>query len=237
MHRDEPSHEPPRGTVAEPVLRVLLADDHAVLRDGLTMLIDAQPDMDVVAQARGGREATRLCAIHAPDVVVLDVSMPDLDGAEAARRIRELSPQARILALTRHAEQGYLRRMLAAGASGYVLKRTAADALIHAIRTVAGGGTYIDPSLIGGLVSRAVGSPVESTDSPRIELSEREEQVLRLIAWGQSNKEVASELGLSVKTVESYKATALQKLQLRSRSDILRYALAQHWLEDDQGPD
>lgn len=203
------------------------------------MLIDAQPDMDVVAQARGGREATRLCAQHLPDIVVLDVSMPDMDGAEAAECMRESCPNARVLALTRHADQGYLRRLLRAGAVGYVLKRTAADALIHAIRTVARGGTYIDPSLIGGLVSRAVGTPVETAPPARrqVELTEREEQVLRLIAWGQSNKEVAAKLGLSVKTVESYKATALQKLQLRSRTDILRYALAQRWLGDDSGPE
>jgi two-component system response regulator NreC len=220
-------------------LRILLADDHAVLREGLTMLIDAQPDMDVVAQARGGREATRLCAQHLPDIVVLDVSMPDMDGAEAAECIRESCPSTRVLALTRHADQGYLRRLLRAGAVGYVLKRTAADALIHAIRTVARGGTYIDPSLIGGLVSRAVGAPVENTEPARrhVELTEREEQVLRLIAWGQSNKEVAAKLGLSVKTVESYKATALQKLRLRSRTDILRYALAQRWLGSDSGPE
>src|SRR5687767_1976967 len=131
-------------------LRILLADDHAVLREGLTMLIDAQPDMDVVAQAHGGREATRLFALHSPDIVVLDVSMPDMDGAEAAEHMRETCPNARVLALTRHADQGYLRRLLRAGAVGYVLKRTAGDALIHAIRTVARGGTYIDPSLIGG---------------------------------------------------------------------------------------
>lgn len=220
-------------------LRILLADDHAVLREGLTMLINAQPDMDVVAQARSGREAVRLCAAHLPDVVVLDVSMPDLDGAEAAERVREMCPAPRILALTRHADQGYLRRLLRAGASGYVLKRSAADALIHAIRTVASGGTYIDPGMIGGLVSRAVGAPEQGSDGigKRAELTEREEQVLRLIAWGQSNKEAAGKLGLSVKTVESYKATALQKLQLRSRTDILRYALSQQWLGDDAAPE
>lgn len=220
-------------------LRILLADDHAVLRDGLTMLIEAQPDMDVVAQARGGREATRLCESLSPDIVVLDVSMPDMDGAEAAEHIRTHCPRARVVALTRHADQGYLRRLLRAGAAGYVLKRTAADALIGAIRTVAGGGTYIDPSLIGGLVSRTVGTPVDTGEPARrrIELTEREEQVLRLIAWGQSNKEVAGKLGLSVKTVESYKATALQKLQLRSRTDILRYALAQRWLGGDDSPE
>jgi two-component system response regulator NreC len=220
-------------------LRILLADDHAVLRDGLRMLIDAQPDMEVVAQADGGREAVRLCALHSPDIVVLDVSMPDLDGAEAAERIRAQDPRTRVVALTRHADQGYLRRLLRAGASAYVLKRTAADALIHAIRIVAAGGTYVDPTLVGGLVSLVVGTQDETGDRARrrIALTDREEEVLRLIAWGQSNKEVAGKLGLSVKTVESYKATALQKLQLRSRTDILRYALAERWLSGDTGPE
>jgi DNA-binding NarL/FixJ family response regulator len=220
-------------------LRILLADDHAVLRDGLRMLIDAQPDMEVVAQADGGREAVRLCALHSPDIVVLDVSMPDLDGAEAAERIRAQDPRTRVVALTRHADQGYLRRLLRAGASAYVLKRTAADALIHAIRIIAAGGTYVDPTLVGGLVSLVVGTQDETGDRARrrIALTEREEEVLRLIAWGQSNKEVAGKLGLSVKTVESYKATALQKLQLRSRTDILRYALSERWLTGDTGPE
>ncbi|HEX6708369.1 MAG TPA: response regulator transcription factor [Albitalea sp.] len=219
-------------------LRVLVADDHAVLREGLALLINAQPDMDVVGLARGGREATQLAGRHHPDVVVLDVSMPDLDGAEAAEQIRAQCPGAHILALTRHADQGYLRRMLRAGANGYVLKKTAGDALIDAIRTVSQGGTYIDPSLVGGLVARAMASP--DTSEPvrrRADLTEREEQVLRLIAWGQSNKEVATKLGISVKTVESYKATALEKLQLRSRTDILRFALAQKWLSDDADPE
>jgi DNA-binding NarL/FixJ family response regulator len=220
-------------------LRVLLADDHAVLREGLALLIDAQPDMQVVAQARGGREAVRLTEQLQPDVAVLDVSMPDLGGAEAAEQIRQSCPKVRTLALTRHADLGYLRRMLRAGASGYVLKRTAADALIGAIRVVAEGGNYVDASLAGALVSRTLGGNDPGTGgvSHGVELSQREEQVLRLVAWGQSNKEIATALGLSVKTVESYKATALEKLKLRSRTDILRHALGQRWLREDSDPE
>ena len=220
-------------------LRILLADDHGVLRDGLTLLINAQPDMLVVACARGGREAVQLAAQLAPQLVVLDVSMPDLDGAEAAEQIRGCCPGVRILALTRYADQGYLRRLLDAGASGYVLKRTAGDALIDAIRIVAEGGSYIDPTLAGNLVARVtrmtgVGSGTRGRNGV---LAEREMQVLKLIAWGQSNKEIATQLGLSVKTIESYKATALDKLQLRSRTDILRYALANNWLNEDSEPE
>jgi DNA-binding NarL/FixJ family response regulator len=220
-------------------LRILLADDHGVLRDGLAMLINAQPDMQVVACARGGREAVQLAAQLEPQVVVLDVSMPDLGGAEAAEQMRGSCPGARILALTRYADQGYLRRMLDAGARGYVLKRTAGDALIDAIRVVAEGGSYIDPTLAGGLVARRTRATGAGSRMPERKgvLAEREMQVMRLIAWGQSNKEIAAQLGLSVKTVESYKATALDKLQLRSRTDILRYALANHWLDDDSEPD
>jgi DNA-binding NarL/FixJ family response regulator len=176
----------------------------------------------------------------APDIAVLDVSMPDMDGAEVAEHLRDHCPDVKVLALTRHADQGYLRRLLRAGASGYVLKRTAADALIHAIRTVASGGTYIDPSLAGPLVSRAIGRAVEPPEPPRVArvaLSEREEHVLRSIAWGLSNKEVAAKLGLSVKTVESYKASGLQKLGLRTRAEILRYALAERWLAEDTAPE
>ncbi|HKW82158.1 MAG TPA: response regulator transcription factor [Burkholderiaceae bacterium] len=220
-------------------LRILLADDHGVLRDGLTLLINAQPDMQVVAAARGGREAVQLAARLVPQLVVLDVSMPDLDGAEAAEQIRGCCPGVRILALTRYADQGYLRRLLDAGASGYVLKRTAGDALIDAIRVVAVGGSYIDPTLAGNLVSRMARASGVGNALPERQgvLAERELQVLRLIAWGQSNKEIAAQLGLSVKTVESYKATALDKLQLRSRTDILRYALANNWLTEDSEPE
>jgi DNA-binding NarL/FixJ family response regulator len=218
--------------------RILLADDHAVLREGLAMMVGAQPDMHVVALARGGREAVSLAQQLQPDVAVLDVSMPDVGGAEAAEQIRASCPRVRVVALTRHADPAYLRRMLRAGASGYVVKRAAGEALMGAIRAVANGGTYVDPSLAGGLLSRMMKEP-DPTDAPRPRpaLSEREEQVLRLIAWGKSNKEVAAQLGISVKTAEFYKASALEKLQLRTRTDILRHALAEKWLGDDDDPE
>ena len=215
-------------------LRVLLADDHAILRDGLAMLINAQPDMEVVAQAATGHEAVRLACELEPDVAVLDVSMPDVGGAEATANIREQCPRVRVLALTRHGDQGYLRSLLGAGATGYVLKKSAAEALIHAIHVVAEGGTYVEPSLAAAIVDRALGRDgSERGASPREMLTTREEEVLRAIAWGRSNKEIANELGISIKTVESYKASAIEKLQLRSRTDILRYALAHGWVSED----
>ena len=219
-------------------LRILLADDHAVLRAGLAMLIDSQADMGVVSQASSSDEAISKCCEHEPDVVVLDVSMPGSAGMRTAESIRECAPHARVLALTRHSGPGYVNQLLRSGARGYVLKRSGADELLNAIRVVAQGGTYIDPSLAGALVSRAVGqAPVTPGQVSRAPLSEREEDVLRMIAWGLSNKEVALRLDLSVKTVESYKATALQKLGLRTRADILRHALSQQWLDDDAAPE
>ena len=217
-------------------LRILLADDHAMLREGLAMLIDAQDDMEVVGQAANGREAVQLAKTLNPDIVVMDVSMPELGGAEASEQIRDNCPDVRVLALTRHADQGYLRRLLQAGASGYVLKKSAADALINALRVVAGGGTYLEPTLAGAVVERALGSPGKVRQD-RDMLTLREEEVLRWIAWGRSNKEIAASLAISIKTVESYKASATQKLGLRSRSDIMRYALARGWLSEDKAPE
>lgn len=219
-------------------LRILLADDHVIVRDGLALLIDGQPDMKVVAQVGTGREAVRLAIEKAPDVAVLDVSMPDMGGAEAAERIVEHCPHVRILALTRHADQSYLRRLLQAGAAGYVLKKSAADTLINAIRIVAQGGTYIEPGLAGPLLQRTFTHPVGARKGHAKEvLSAREEEVLQAIAWGKSNKEIAASLSLSIKTVESYKAAAIEKLRLRTRADIVRYAVARGWLSEDKAPE
>ncbi|MGH6647947.1 response regulator [Aquabacterium sp.] len=221
-------------------LRLLLADDHAILREGLAALIESQPDMEIVAQVGSGREAVEKAKLLHPDVAVLDVSMPDMGGADAAEAIRREQHHTRVVALTRHADRGYMQRMFRAGASAYVLKRSAGDALISAIRAAATGDTWIDPSLSGQLLSRLAGQD-EAGLLPSAgsipNLADREEQVLKLIAWGQSNKEVATELGLSIKTVESYKSTALRKLNLRSRTDIVRHALARGWLKEEQTPD
>jgi two-component system, NarL family, response regulator NreC len=218
-------------------LRVLIADDHALLREALAMLIDKQSDMSVVAQAANGQEAVRMaCDIH-PDVAVLDVSMPELGGAEATEHIRDHCPETRVIALTRHADQAYVRRLLAAGAGGYVLKKSAADTLLSAIRAVARGETYLEPSLVGPLLQRGLGQSARSALAPDRILSSREEEVLRGVAWGRSSKEVASQLGLSTKTVESYKATAFEKLGLRTREDLIRYAVVSGWLDEDRRPE
>ena len=218
-----------------PSWRVLLADDHAMLREGLAMLVESQADMTVVAQAGSGPEAVAAARGQRPHIVVMDVSMPEGGGVDATAEIVRSCPAVRVLALSRHADQASLRRMLAAGASGYVVKRAAAQDLIGAMRAVLAGGTYVDPVLAGDLVARAIQPPGAAAPSARRVglLSDREEAVLRQIAWGKSNKEVASALGLSVKTAEGYRANGLEKLKLRTRSDVLRYALAQGWLADE----
>ena len=217
-------------------MRVLLADDHAIVREGLKLLVNAQADMEVVAEAANGRVAVQKGQQFRPDVIVMDISMPLVSGPTAARQIKQTLPQTKMLALSVHEDKSYLREMLEAGASGYVLKRSAANDLIHAIRTVAGGGVYLDPSLAVRVVGDLVRKP-QSAGPFRVEgmgsdLSERESEVLRRIAQGYSNKEIAAQLSLSVKTVETYKARSMEKLSLDSRVDIVRYALQQGWLSD-----
>jgi DNA-binding NarL/FixJ family response regulator len=164
-------------------------------------------------------------------VAVMDVSMPHLSGADATERLKQSCPQVKVLALTVHEDRGYLHRLLQAGAAGYVLKRAAAEELIHAIRTVAAGGIYLDPAVAGKVVGGFVRKPGK-TPPEGAELSDREADVVRLTAAGHSNKEIAARLDLSVKTVETYKARSLEKLGLRSRADLVRYALQRGWLRD-----
>ena len=166
-----------------------------------------------------------------PDVAVMDLSMPGLSGAQATEQLKRSCPEVKVVALTVHEDESYLRGLLEAGAVGYILKRSAAEELIHAIRTVAAGGVYLDPSLAGKLVSVYIDyrSIAEPTDLG--ELTDREAEVVRLIAMGYSNKEIAARLSISVKTVETHKARSLEKLDLHSRADLVRYALQRGWLE------
>jgi DNA-binding NarL/FixJ family response regulator len=209
-------------------LRIFLADDHAVVREGLRSLVNGAPGMVVCGDAADGLAACEQIERLLPDVAVMDVSMPVLGGAEATARLKRSCPQVKVLALTVHEDRGYLHRLLEAGACGYVLKRAAAEELIHAIRAVAAGGTYLDPAIAG----KVVGGFVRPRPAEGGELSEREIEVVRLTAAGHSNKEIAAQLELSVKTVESYKARSLEKLGLHSRADLVRYALQRGWLRD-----
>jgi DNA-binding NarL/FixJ family response regulator len=208
-------------------LRVLLAEDHAIVREGLRALLDAQPDVEVVGEAADGREALDAAKALGPDVVVMDISMPGLNGARATEAIRRDCPGTRVLVLTMHEDKGYLRQLVQAGASGYLLKRAASQDLIHALRAVAAGGTYLDPALAADVLVGFAGKAAKRED----ELSDREAEVVRLIARGFSNKEIAAQLDLSSKTVETYKSRSLEKLGLASRSDLVSYAVQRGWLD------
>jgi DNA-binding NarL/FixJ family response regulator len=213
-------------------LRIFLADDHPVVREGLKALITAQPGMKVVGEASDGLTACEQIPGLQPDVVVMDVSMPGLTGSQATERLRQECPAVKVLALTVHADKGYLRQLLSAGAAGYVLKRAAAEELVHAIRVVAAGGVFLDPSLAGKVVGGFVRSPEGSSGTAAgNELSDREATVIRLTASGYGTKEIASQLNLSAKTVETYKARALEKLGIETRADIVRYAVQRGWLQ------
>jgi DNA-binding NarL/FixJ family response regulator len=211
------------------VLRVVLADDHPVVREGLCRLLNAEPDMEVVGEASNGEEACRRARELKPDVLVMDMSMPLLNGAEATEIVRRDSPRVRVLVLTVHEERLYVTQLLRAGATGFVLKRSAAAELVRAVRTVAAGGTYIDPAVAGGVVEGYLDSQTSTEQTPET-LSERERDVLQRVSIGFSNKEIAAELELSVKTIETYKARAAEKLGLKTRVDIVRYAAQQGWL-------
>jgi DNA-binding NarL/FixJ family response regulator len=211
-------------------LRVFLADDHAVVRQGLKALINAHPGMAVVGEAADGRTACELVERLCPGVAVLDVSMPEMNGGLATERIRQSCPGVKVLALTVHEDRGYLRQLLAAGAAGYVLKRSAAEDLIRAIEVVAGGGIYLDPALAGKVVGGFVHRPGGEAPAGEV-LSEREAAAVRLTACGHGNKEIAARLDVSTKTVQTYKARALEKLGLHTRAELVRYAVGRGWLQ------
>jgi DNA-binding NarL/FixJ family response regulator len=214
-----------------PRLRVLLADDHNVVREGLKALINAQDGMEVVGEAADGPTAVARAAELRPDVVVMDITMPGLNGAKATGRVREACPGVKVLALTAHEDRAYLRQLLEAGATGYVLKRAAAAELVQAVRAVAAGGVYLDPALAGRVAGGFVTAAAAREALTGTDLSDREEEVVRLIADGFSNKQIATRLSLSVKTVETYKARSLEKLGLRDRIELVRYARQRGWLE------
>ena len=211
----------------------MIADDHAIVREGLVALITAQDGLVVVAEAATGEEAWQKAREVKPDVLLLDVSMPNMGGAEVTERIVRECPTVRVVALTMHEERGYVSRLLRAGASGYVLKRTASSVLLNAVREVAAGGRYVDPSLAGALLTdRATPQRRASGGVSDASLSRREEEVLRLLATGHSNKEIAAILSISVKTVETHRAGGMAKLGITTRAALVRFLLAEGWLRD-----
>ena len=213
-------------------LRILLADDHVTVRQGLKMLIDSQDDMTVVSEASDGTAAVEQARTIRPDVVVMDISMPGMNGLVATRTLKQVQPDSVIVILTRHGDDAYLQELLRAGADGYVLKQSAASELLQAIRATAVRGQYLDSALTARVTAGFLAKSGRKAQVTGVSVSERESEVLRLIAAGYSNKEIAAQLELSVKTVEVHKANAARKLGLKGRIDIVKYALLQGWLSD-----
>ena len=213
-------------------LRVFLADDHPVVLAGIRSLINNDPTLEVVGEAADGRVALRMATDLSPDVLVLDISLPGLNGMKMAELLRSAVPQCKIVVLTVHEDRSYVRRLLELGVRGYLLKRSASAELLRAIGAVAGGGLYLDPAIAGKALASAPAAGV-ATGTIAADLSEREIDVLRLTASGHSNKAMASTLGIAIKTVETHKARAMEKLGFQNRVDVVRFAVQQGWLSDN----
>jgi len=218
--------------MTESKIRLMLADDHVVVRSGLRMLLQARSDIEIVGEAENGREAIEKVKVLRPDVILMDVQMPDINGIQATKRIKEVSPETAVLALTMHEDDHYFFEMLHAGASGYVPKRAAPDELVNAIRTVSEGEVFLYPSLQKRLVKDYL-HRAESGDHLMVQddLTPRELEVLTLIAEGLTNPEIAEELVISVKTVDRHRENIMRKLNLHSRIDLVKYAIKMGLIE------
>ena len=215
-------------------LRILIAEDHETVREGLKMIVESQDDMEVIAEAGDGREAIRLAEELKPDIVLMDISMPVLNGLTASAKLNRIMPEIKILTLTRHTDETYLQELLQAGVSGFVLKQSAATEMLRAIRAVAKGDKYLDPAITGKVFDNYTESRGKLRGEIRgIKLTGRESETLRLVALGYSNKEIADQFDLSVKTIESHKANAQKKLDISSRKEIISYAILQGWMQEN----
>lgn len=206
-------------------IRVLLADDHAVLREGLRSLLSQQKDIEVIGEAADGQAALELAEQLRPDVIVMDIAMPVMDGLEATRRLMQGHPEMRVLILTQHDNREYVFSLLQAGAAGYVLKKAGGAEVAAAIRSIYREGAFLPPAIAREVMERYIKQPQEETSRPH--LTEREKEVLRLIAEGKSNKEIAELLCLSIKTVAAHRANIMDKLDIHSRTELVKYAIRQ----------
>jgi two-component system response regulator NreC len=213
-------------------LRILLVEDHETVRQGLKLLIDREADLEVVGEASDGAQAIARGACPELDLVVMDLSMPGVSGVVATRKLKELRPDLPIVSLTRHADQSFLEELLRAGASAYVLKQSPHAELLRAIRAAAAGQQYIDPALTHHLAAPFAAQERKRAGRASPTLSDREAEVLRFVAQGHSNKEIAARLDLSNKTIEVHKANAMRKLGLSGRIQLMQYALHVGWLHD-----
>lgn len=214
-------------------LQIFIAEDHETVREGLKLIINLQDDMEVCGEASDGAMCLKLAQELQPDIVVMDVTMPEMNGLKATQKLKQVLPLIKIITLTRHSDDGYLQELLRAGASGYILKQSSSDELLRGIRAVARGGNYLDPSIAGRVMGNYARPAASLEKSFQQTVSDRETEVLRQIAWGYSNKEIALQMNISVKTVEAHKANAMRKLDMTSRIDIVRFAILQGWLEDN----
>jgi DNA-binding NarL/FixJ family response regulator len=213
-------------------IRIVLADDHPIVLDGLRNLIRAEPDLQLVGEAASGLGALKIIREQRPDVAVLDISMPELNGILLSRRLNGEMPGLRLLVLTLHEDRAYLNQALEAGVRGYVLKRSAVENLVQAIRAVMVGGLYIDPAIVGRVFeSKQVSKRLAARKGVAPALTDREADVLKMAALGFTNKEIASRLDVGVKSIETYKARGLEKLGLKTRAELVRYASGQGWLD------
>jgi len=213
-------------------IRIVLADDHPIVLDGLRNLIRAEPDFELVGEAASGLSALKIIREQRPDVAVLDISMPELNGIVLSRRLAGEMPALRLLILTLHEDRAYLNQALEAGVRGYVLKRSAVENLVQAIRAVLVGGLYIDPAIVGRVFeSKQVNKRLLARKGVAPALTDREADVLKMAALGFTNKEIASRLDVGVKSIETYKARGLEKLGLKTRAELVRYASGQGWLD------
>lgn len=213
-------------------VRIVIADDHAIVREGIRLILQSQPDLEVVGEAATGREAVDLVSQHRPDLVLMDLAMPDLSGMEATAAIKSQHPEVQVLVLTMHDSQEQFYKVLQAGASGYVLKGSNKNDLLGAIRLVSEGGVYLHPMLATRLI-RDYLHRVESDGAPSNQLTEREETVLRLIAEGHTSREIADALAVSPSTVERDRTSIMTKLGLHSRADLIKYAIRRGIVELD----
>ena len=209
-------------------LRVLIVDDHAIVRAGLKTVLAGDPEMDVVGEAADGVEACEQAEQHQPDIVLMDVSMPRLNGPDATARLLTVSPASKVIALTMHQEIPYVRQCLRAGASGYVLKRTIVRDLLNAIHVVARGGVFLDAELARSEPTRRAFDPA----SANVELTTRERDVASLSALGHSNAEIGATLSIACKTVETHKTRLMAKLGLQTRAQLVQYAMHRGWLSE-----
>ncbi len=215
-----------------PKIRVLVADDHTLVREGVRMILAKEPDIEVVGEASDGQEALGLVDTLHPDVVIMDISMPGMGGIEATQRLQERHPKVAVLALTMHEDESYVFRLLRAGASGYVLKRAAAQDLLQAVRAAARGESFLYPSVARKVVEDYLKRVEAGEDRERYDgLTEREKEILTLIAQGSSNQQIAEKLFISIKTVQTHRAHIMEKLNLHDRTALVRYAIRKGFIE------